>query len=424
MVYCVLSLWALGASPELIDKHAKRNIACALPPPKLADEETLSSLSDLESLKKALGEEEYYQDLIIFFEREIERLGVDEVLDKYLVGDNEFARSNYPRLYHGYVHSIMHTGLGLEFDQPSILAEGLAETVVHNEPWYTEYHELCRSVAASNTGSRLSLIDAYKACTEDPVIKNCMDWELAAQFKPPEESWALAMGFEPPIEEPWKDRAWGRAGKNLAVITGRWQVHPDEDLQRAAAEVINTSIYVTCAAMQPPHEFRVDFFILHVANASFWLQAFLERPSISRAMKARMIEDTGRLLTFMAAGVGMPLLHPEVLEAHVMKTNHGKGMDWDAIFEKVCRHADDGHMIKFIRALANGEKASKPYEGQEEFPMRQDMFLKAANAVLDNSSPTPMVFLRHLDIIRGAGLPQAWSDVPLQAKPANGTTEA
>jgi hypothetical protein len=417
VVYYVLSLWALGASPKQIIRHAKRNISYTLLPPKFADEETVASLSDLENLRKTLGQEEYYQDLIIFFEREIERLGFDEVLDKYLLGDNGLARSVYPRLYHGYVHSIMHVGLGLEFDQPSILAEGLAEAVVHNEPWYTEYHETCRAVAASTPPERrLTLLDAYKACLQDPVITNCMDWGLAQQYTPPEIDLSLLDDFAGPTEEPWRDRAWGRAGKNIAAISGQWYVRPDEDLERAAAEVVNTSIYVTCAAMRPPHELRVDFFLMHVANASYWLQGFLQRGSVSRAKKAQIIEDTGRLLTFMAAGVGMPPLHPEVLEGHVMKENGDKGMDWDGVFERVCHHADDGHMIKFIRALANGEKVSRPFEGQDGFPMRQELFLKAANAVLDNASPKPMSFLRHIDIIRMVGFPQSWEEVPIQAK--------
>jgi hypothetical protein len=84
-------------------------------------------------LKATLGVEDCYQDLVIYFEREIERLGTDEVLQKYLLGDSELARSIYPRLYHGYVHSIMHVGLGLEYNQPSVLAEGLAETVIHDK---------------------------------------------------------------------------------------------------------------------------------------------------------------------------------------------------------------------------------------------------------------------------------------------------
>ena len=421
MVYIILSLWALGASPEQINKHAERNMKCALPPPKPADEATVAGLSDMKNLEKTIGQEECYQDLIVFFEREIERLGVEPTLQRYLLGDGEFARSIYPRLYHGYVHSIMHVGLGLEFDQPSILAEGLAEAVVHDEPWYTEYFDLCRSVANSTSESRITLLEAYQACTQDPVITKAMDWTLAAQFKPPEDGWDSVMGFTPPTEEPWRDRAWGRAGKNLAAITGRWSVRPDEDLERAAAEVINTSIYVTCSAMRPPHEFRVDFFIMHVVNATYWLQSYMQLPSVSREVKAKLIEDSGRLLTFMSAGVAMPALHPEVLEQHVMKTNDGKGTDWEGLFAKACNHSDDGHMIKFIRALANGEKKSQPYAGQPGFPMRQDMFLKAANAVLDNTSDTPMLFLRHFDLIRGVGLKEAWDEVPLQVPAANGT---
>lgn len=145
----MLSLWALGASPSLIKQHAERNINCALPPPKFADEATVESLSNPQTLEGALGDERYYQDLVVFFEREVARLGVDEVLQRYLVGDGDLARAVYPRIYRGYVHAIMHIGLGLEFDQPSILAEGLGEALVHHEPWYTEYHDLCRSVAAS-----------------------------------------------------------------------------------------------------------------------------------------------------------------------------------------------------------------------------------------------------------------------------------
>ncbi|KAJ5519929.1 HypA-like protein [Penicillium fimorum] len=64
--------------------------------------------------------------------------------------------------------AIMHMGLGVDFNQPSILAEGLAETVVHNEPWCTEYHELCRAMKASvTTADRLSLLDVYNAYTKD-----------------------------------------------------------------------------------------------------------------------------------------------------------------------------------------------------------------------------------------------------------------
>ncbi|KAJ5816203.1 hypothetical protein N7447_008436 [Penicillium robsamsonii] len=159
------------ASSLQINKHVEHNNQYVLPPPKFADKETVESLSDPETLKRTLGQEEYYQDLIAIYERD------------------EFARSNYPHMYQGYVHAIMYTGLGLEFNQSSILVE----------------------------------------------------------FKTPEATWEVIMAdknFRPPM------------------------VDPDEDLERATAEVINTSTYVTCSAMLPPHEFRVAFFLVRVANAS------------------------------------------------------------------------------------------------------------------------------------------------------------
>ena len=417
----MLTLWALGASPDLIISHMKRNTSYVLLPPKFADEATVKSLLDPRSLEKTLGDETYYQDLVFFFEREIATLGIDEVLQKYILGDSDLARTVYPRLYHGYVHAIMHVGLGLEFNQPTILAEGIAEAFVHDESWYTDYFAACQKATdLMRPEGRLSLLEAYEACTKDPVVRGCVDWELAEALTIPSDDWATAFAamaaqgkeFKIPDEEPWRDRAWGRAGLNIAAITGKYWVREDEDLERAAAEVISTSIYVACAAMLPPHEFRVDFFLIHVSNASYWLQAYLQRPAISPDQKARMIQDTGRLLTFIAAGVGTPELQPAVLESHVPKTNDGKGMDWEGVFAKACRHADDGHMIKFIRALAHGEKACKPYEGQPGFPMRQDLFLKAANAALDNTTAKPMSFLRHFDILRGVGMPEAWRDVP------------
>jgi hypothetical protein len=39
----------------------------------------------------------------------------------------------------GYVHAMIHVGLSLEFKQPALLAEGLAQAAVHHDMWYTEY---------------------------------------------------------------------------------------------------------------------------------------------------------------------------------------------------------------------------------------------------------------------------------------------
>lgn len=58
-------------------------------------------MADPTKIKNFIGKEEYYLDFCEFFEREIEKLGYEEVLQKYLVGDNEIAKDIFPRLYQG-----------------------------------------------------------------------------------------------------------------------------------------------------------------------------------------------------------------------------------------------------------------------------------------------------------------------------------
>lgn len=100
-VYHTLSLYALGASPDLILHQTKRNTTYQLVPPKFPDETTLRLMAEPESLTNFIGKEEYFLDFCDFFEQEIEKLGYEDVLQKYLVGDNEIAKNIFPRIYHG-----------------------------------------------------------------------------------------------------------------------------------------------------------------------------------------------------------------------------------------------------------------------------------------------------------------------------------
>jgi len=107
------------------------------------------------------------------------------------------------------------------------------------------------------------------------------------------------------------------------------------------------------------------------------------------------------------AGTGCPKPNLPHLLSHKPKI---EGCGWERIFERVCKHEDDGHMIKLIRALKNAETVSKPYENEEIFRFKQDMFLVAANAAVDSGSEKPMEYIKHFNLIRMAGLPEAWVD--------------
>lgn len=58
-------------------------------------------MADPTAFKEFVGKEDYFLDFCEFFEREIEKYGYEDVLQKYLLGDNPIAKDIFPRMYHG-----------------------------------------------------------------------------------------------------------------------------------------------------------------------------------------------------------------------------------------------------------------------------------------------------------------------------------
>ncbi|KAI4254109.1 MAG: hypothetical protein LQ352_003276, partial [Teloschistes flavicans] len=301
----------------------------------------------------------------------------------------------------------MHIGLGLEFKQLFVLAEGLAEAAVHHDQYYTDYIEACSAEASKRDGPKQSLISCFKDALLDDKITNCSSFDYCRQYEAPSEQFPEGRWFVK--REPYRDGVVGLVKNELAHIAGKWGVTEHDDLERATAEIINISIYIAASAQRPPHEPRYDFFLIHGSNACLWHSVFLAEASITRAQKAHMIETTGHMLLFLWAGMGCPRPNIDWLLGHAPKV---ADCGWDQIFERACLHEDDGHMIKLIRALKHGESVSSKYDGLPEFMMKQHMFLKAANAAMDSASATPMVSVQHFDIIRFAGFEEAWEKVP------------
>ncbi|KAI1766595.1 hypothetical protein GGR53DRAFT_485901 [Hypoxylon sp. FL1150] len=413
VVYHALSLFALGASPELILAQSKRNFTYQLPPPKLMEEKYVEEMmSGPTGVERYLGDEDHFLDFIEFFERKIDSDGPEKVLQDYLLGDSAIAKSIYPRLWHGYVHAIMHVGLGLEFKQNAILAEGLAEAAVHHDWWYTKYIDVTAELAQKELEPKMSVVEILDECLKDPIITNCIDWDYTKQYEEPSEAYPDGRWFV--TREPYRDGVVGLALEPLSTLAARYRVSPDDDLEKATAEIINASIYIAASAQRAPHQPHYDFFLIHGSNACMWHSVFLQESSITRAQQARLIETTGRLLLFLWAGVGAPVPQLDYLINVYKPKVPNRG--WDKLFEAACLHEDDGHMIKLIRALAHGEKACEPYDHLPEFRIKQHMFKHAANAAIDSASAQPMVYIRHFDLIRLVGLPEAWEHVPIMAQ--------
>tara|TARA_R110002060_G_scaffold15316_3_gene21359 strand:- start:719 stop:1090 length:372 start_codon:yes stop_codon:yes gene_type:complete len=103
IVHHLLSLYGIGASGSVIEKHYRNN-ACYQRPPVPLEERVVQDMSNPDHFQKYLGNEKYYHDFLVFFQMEMESKGYEEVLNEYLFAGNEKADDLLGRMYGGMSH--------------------------------------------------------------------------------------------------------------------------------------------------------------------------------------------------------------------------------------------------------------------------------------------------------------------------------
>jgi hypothetical protein len=241
----------MGATPDQMVFHKKNNENYQLLPRKFPDDSVVAEMSTPEGFKKYLGSQDHFLDYVTFFEREIKQIGYQEVLQKYMVGGSEIADDILGRMYHGestassswmntdrpgYVHSFMYVGQALEFKQLPLLAEGLAQAVSHDDMYYNEFLFHVEREARFKKESRLCLADCAEECRRDPVIRNCSSIDVHRQVE--NGSWKVEV-------EMIRDYVCGKAFNETARVCARYRVDPEDDLDRATAELLNGASSLT-----------------------------------------------------------------------------------------------------------------------------------------------------------------------------------
>lgn len=135
----------------------------------------------------------------------------------------------------GYVHSMMHVGMGLEYKQPKILAEGFAQAVVHHDYWYTDFLHQAEDLAKKGEESALSMVECVDLAAQHPIIKTCSSYDYQRQFEGEGEKKAFVMR-----KEMIKDGVCGKGFEPLKVVAARYRVDPN-DLERETAALINAA---------------------------------------------------------------------------------------------------------------------------------------------------------------------------------------
>ncbi|ORY19300.1 hypothetical protein BCR34DRAFT_621122 [Clohesyomyces aquaticus] len=381
----LLTLYALNASPSTLQTAYDDNASYQRPPVSL-EQSVVQDMHVPERYKVYLGDEKYYHDFLIFFEKEMEEKGWHDVLNEYVFKGDERADDMLVRMFAGFLHPLIHLGFGVEFQQPAIIAEALAQAAVH-DTWVGKLFKGCEKQVKENGTQNVekeTLVHILEAIREDKKLSEAAKWEDGNKIR---------------------DGILKRAPEEMIKYATQYVVSEDR-LEEQTAEMINATIYYTSAAQHPPHIPKFDFYYMHCVNGSIFFSSFLNQSWLSTTNKARLLQWKVWIDLAMYASRQSPaLLLDEITNYH---PKAGNAAGWEDVFERARKFEDDGHLSKLVRALAHGEKFCKEYEGREGFLVKGDMWRKLGHMAIDS------VEAGEPHWVRSAGFAQAWDGVPLR----------
>ena len=258
---------------------------------------------------------------------------------------------------------MIHLGCGLEFQQPSVVAEALASACIHDN-WPKNVLLPTEEYVRSNEKTRTKpLLQALESLRSDLVI--------ASAVKASDPFNKIRDGLLKRVPE-----------EHLVPYLSQFQVKSEaQDLQRKLGEMMQTCAYMTGAAQQPGKLEAIDYVLLHSVTLSIHYPAILALDWLSDRDKARLLEAKGRMDALTYAGCGSPRLHPERIRNYVPKyPDHG----WPELFQRAIVYRDEGHVAKLIRGLYGLEQLDETIV-VPELPIRKPDFVKIAHMVLDST---------------------------------------
>ncbi|OJD17364.1 hypothetical protein AJ78_02549 [Emergomyces pasteurianus Ep9510] len=353
LAHHILTTYSLGASPDAIQSAFDRTAAYQLPR-RPVDEAVVQKLGDKSQFHSFAGIPDQYPNFLAYFQRQIDSKGVESVVNEYLFAGDERADDMLVRLFAGIIHPFIQLGFGLEFNQPAIVAEALAETAVHelNLTFLLPAEEAAGGVGMEG---KKSLVQLQQEIRSNTKLRESVRWEDANKI----------------------NGMLARAPEEIIKIVSQFSVGPGQ-LEQRLAELFNAVAYFAGAAQRPQKRIKFDFFYMHCVTSTIFLASFVSQPWISIQNKLRILEWKGRVDLMMYASRGAAELRREEI------TNYEPKLSWEEVFAQAINHPrEDGHASKFVRTLAYGEKLCKQFElddrYREAFLVRGDMWIKLAN---------------------------------------------
>jgi hypothetical protein len=372
IVHSLLTILSLGASPQELRDRYDDGVPIQRAIPDI-NSSLLERLYDAETFYNTIGQITQYHTFLEFFKREIAVKGWKEVTLEYVFARTKIADEMLARMYEGAYHPIIHLGLGIEFQQPSIIAEALAQAASHDN---------------SNIGILFRNAEAEAAIVY-PTVKPKPMIQLIHEVRANNTIRTAPKWTD--FGNKMRDGVIGRAGEPMQSLAAQFRIRKDEkELERRTAEMISTCAYFAGAAQHQGRKRKIDFFYMHNVTSSLFFTVLVRQNWIKLEDRVRLVEWKARLDLAWYAVSGCAGLNDDAISGY--SNPESNNMSWADLFSAVNKEHDDGHAAKFIRALKNGEDVCQEFErGEWEayFPMKDTMWLKLARMCQDTTKNLP-----------------------------------
>ncbi|KAL5002077.1 hypothetical protein BDV10DRAFT_130180 [Aspergillus recurvatus] len=387
LVHNLLTRLVLGATPEQLQTAYDDDLPTqrAMPP---LDPSIVEKLSDKTHFESQITKIDQYTNFLRFFEGEIDRRGSwKDVVNEYVFSRSPIAEKILPLMYDGAYHSIIHLGLGAEFEQPGVIAEALAQAAAHDSFGTDYFFHTAEGRAIERNGEGESLVNLLQRIRETPKLVEA----------------GRVQGLIGTMK--MKKSILVNAANEILDIASRFKV-TEETLARKTAEMLNLCAYMAGAAQRKRDGYKpkIDFFFMHCVTSSIFFSVLGRQDWIPVRDKVRLVEWKGRLDLMWYAVCGVPELDIEFVRSY--KGERTGDMSWEELFAVVNEQHDDGHVAKFVRALKNGEEVCAQFEDGEEFMVKRGMWLRIARMAYETTIETNM---QNRWVVM-AGMDGAWKD--------------
>ncbi|KAF3206591.1 hypothetical protein TWF679_008635 [Orbilia oligospora] len=389
----LLAIYALGATAEELQSAYDTNVKTQIPigdkkPPVLRD------ISNSDDWGKYLADAENYATFLQYFQDSIEKIGWQETIKRYIFSEKAVADGMPERLVAGFLHPWIHVGYGVEFEQPAIIAEGLAQTAVHDD-WPGKYLKACMVAAAAASsknveyGNGTTITSLFNEAHGSEKLRKSTKWS-----------------------DPQKNKAvYANALEEMVALASKWYIPPtasDETIARASAELASASAFICSATPRLDKKVKFDFFLMHTVTSSVFLDVWVRQKWLGNAEKSVLINYFGWMVVNMYVSRGCADINFDQVMNYKPRKRDGQ---WADVAARATRLKDDGHVSKTVRALVNAEKVSQRYGKTEGFEVGTGLYLKIAEMALDAAEEQEQSNGEEPLWVRSTGHPEAWAKV-------------